>query len=94
MKPYNKHDFILDRDLTVAERLEPQRATVRFTKRALDSLDYVLRNASNDLTEEQIQTVAAAVQYAYNAVSNAANLGTVGYHALPVQVVRWKQKES
>ncbi len=90
MKPYPKHDFILDRDLTPAERLEPQRATIRFAIKYLKQLDDTLKNASNSLTEEQLETIADAVQNAYNAASNAAFLGTTGYHALPVRSVRWE----
>lgn len=90
MKPYPKYDAILRRDLTPAERLEPGIATVRFMRKMLDSLDYTLRNASDSLTEENIQTIADAVQNAYNAVSNAAYLGNSDYHALPVESIRWE----
>ena len=90
MKPYPKHDYILQRDLLPEERLEPQRNTVRQMQKMLDSFYYVLLNAADDLTEEELDTVAAAVQNAYNAVSNAAYLGISGYHALPVESVRWK----
>lgn len=90
MKPYPKHDHILHRDLTAAERLQPQRATLHFIKRMCDQLENTLNHASNDLTEEQLEKIADAVQNAYNAASNAAFLGTTGYHALPVRSVRWE----
>lgn len=90
MKPYPKHDHILHRDLTAAERLQPQRATLHFIKRMCDQLENTLNHASNDLTEEQLEKIADAVQCAFNAMSNAKNLGTSDYIPLPVRLVIWK----
>lgn len=91
MIPCPKHDFILHRDLTASERLAPAQICIRFIKDDLESLEYRIKNASNALTEEQLQTICDAVQYAYNAVSNAACLGESGYTPLPVKVVRWEK---
>ena len=90
MKICEKYDAILRRDLTAQERLEPCRAAVRFMRRSLDSLEHVLRNASNDLTEEQLLLIADAVQVACNAIDNAAFLGDSDYHARPVHLVKWE----
>ena len=90
MRICEKYDEILHRDLTAQERLEPCRVAVRFMHRSLDSLEHVIRNASNDLTEEQLQLVADAVQVACNAVDNAAFLGDSDYQARPVRLVKWE----
>ena len=90
MKPYPKHDHILHRDLTAAERLAPARTAITFMLRDLDTLEYRIKNASDDLTEAQLEIICEAVQNAYNAVNNAACLGESDYHALPVKSVRWE----
>ena len=90
---YPKHDFLLDRDLTAAERLEGQQREIEFMKRYLEQLSNTLRNASNLLTEDELMTIAEAVHNAHNAVSNATFLGQSGYHALPVDVVCWNRDE-
>lgn len=90
MKPYPKHDIILDRDLSASERLYPARSCVNFMEGMLCDLKETLIGASDSLTEKQLQTICDAVQNAYNAVSNAAYLGNSDYHALPVESIRWK----
>ena len=92
MMIYPKHDYLLNRDLTNSERLEPQRKTVEIIRRHLDELDHVLNNASDKLTEADLMVVADAVENAYNAVANAALLGTSDFHPLPVRVVRWGEQ--
>lgn len=92
MRVYNKHDYILDRDLRPRERLEPQRKTLEHMRRLIDSLELELANASDLLTEDDLLTIADAVQYAYNAVENAAFLGHSGFYPRPVRAVRWGER--
>lgn len=90
-KPYNKHDAVLDRDLTNVERLEQQRIALRTAQKRLEQFDLVLRKASDKLTEAQLQTICAAVDNALAAAENACYLGTSGYHGQPVRMVRWEE---
>ena len=92
MHIYNKHDYMLDRDLRPRERLEPQRSTIKFMRQLLDSLEYELNNASDMLTEDDLLTIADAVQNAYNAVENAAFLGHSDFYPRPVRAVRWGER--
>lgn len=92
MRIYPKHDYILDRDLTPRERLEPQRRTISFMRDLLTNLENTLNNASDALTENDLLTIADAVQNAYNAVENAVFLGESGFHPRPVRAVRWGGK--
>jgi len=89
MHIYPRHDSILGRYYTNAERLQPQLQQIAFMRRALDTLEYRVKNVSPRLTEAQLETIAQAVQAAYNAVENAACLGDSGYIARPVEVIRW-----
>ena len=90
MKVYNKHDYIQDRDLLPRERLEPQRRTISFMRELLNGLENTLNNASDALSEDDLNTIADAVQNAYNAVENAAFLGETGFYPRPVRAVRWE----
>ena len=92
MRVYNKHDYMLDRDLRPRERLEPQRNTLNYIRKLCDSLEYELSNASDQLTEEDLLTIADAVQYAYNAMENAAFLGHSDFYPRPVRAVRWGER--
>ncbi len=92
MNIYPKHDYILDRDLRPCERLEPQRNTLSHMRRLLDSLESTLNKASDQLTEDDLLTIADAVQYAYNAVENAAFLGNSDFTPRPVRAVRWGER--
>ena len=89
MKPYPKHDYILDRDLANCERTTPQIVQVWHMKKTLDKLELMLRNLSDDLTEEQLNTVCLAVEMATRAVNNAAYLGSDNVPHLPVEMVLW-----
>jgi len=90
LKVYEKHDFALGRDLHSWERLEPQRGEIALMKDYLDSLDARLMKASDDLTEDEMNKIASAVENAFNAVKNATFLGLTGFVALPVEVVEWR----
>jgi len=87
--PYNKHDFILDRDLTPAERLEPQRVALRYARQRLEQFERILDNASDRLTESDLLTICEAVDNALAAAENACFLGVSGYHPQPVHAVGW-----
>lgn len=91
MKIYPKHDYILDRDLRPCERLEPQRVEINYMHHLLDSLKNTLNNASDMLTEDELDTIADAVQMAYNAVENAAHLGSSDFVPRPVRTVGWNR---
>lgn len=88
-KPYQKYDDILKRDLTASERLEKQLCYLRFSVNYIEQFQIVIKNLSNDLTEEQLQTICDAVDSVLNASSNAAFLGMHGYEARPVKMVEW-----
>ena len=85
--PYNKHDFILDRDLTPAERLEPQRVALRYARQRLEQFERILDNASDRLTESDLSTICEAVDNALAAAENTCFLGISGYHPQPVHAV-------
>lgn len=92
MHIYNKHDYIHNRDLRPRERLEPQRNTIKFIRQLCDSLENELNNASDRLTEDDLLTIADAVQNAYNAMENATFLGHSDFYPRPVRVVRWGER--
>lgn len=88
--PYPKHDHILHRDLTAAERLEKQQAYLRQSIRYLEQSINTLKKVPDDLTEEQLMNICEAVDAAYNAAHNIAFLGIVGYEAKEVKKVEWR----
>lgn len=88
--PYNKHDAFLDRDLLPRERLEPARATLRYTGKLLRQFEDDLRNAGDHLTEEQLEIICRACDQALAAAENAAFLGHIGYNAQPLEKVEWR----
>ena len=91
--PYNKHDYILNRDLTPAERLEPQRKALEHAQGLLDHFRKILVNASDELTEKELDTIAEAVENALRAAENAAFLGTLGFNPRPVRMVSWDESK-
>ena len=62
---YNKHDYILNRDLTPAERLEPQRVELRHSISKLEDSIRWFENAGDRLTEKELQTIAENVHEVY-----------------------------
>lgn len=92
MRIYPKHDYMLDRDLRPRERLEPQLTAIHFMRQLLYSLESELNNASDQLTEDDLLTIADAVQNAYNAMENAAFLGDSDFYPRPVRAVRWGER--
>ena len=91
--PYNKHDFILNRDLTPAERLEPQRKCLEHTQNLLEQFKRTLESASDRLTENELNTIAEAVDNALRAAENAAFLGESGFNPRPVRMVSWDESK-
>ena len=87
--PYNKHDCFAGRDLTVKERLEPQRIIIEHAIEHLNIFRDILDHASDHLTEEQLLIICSAVDNALAAAQNARFLGTSGYIPQPVDAVKW-----
>lgn len=90
--PYNKHDFMLNRDLTAAERLEPARAALRFAAQLLQQFERDTLKASDRLTENQLEIICRAADQAYKAAENAAFLGYSEFNAHPLERVQWEDK--
>ena len=90
--PYNKHDYLLGRDLTAAERLEPARVALRWAVKLLEQAETTAGRASDRLTEEQLETVCRAAEQAMRAAENAAFLGVSGYIAHPAERVAWEEE--
>ena len=88
--PYCKHDELLKKDLRPRERLEPARNILFFAIQHLEQFAHTTENASDKLTDEQLETICRACDMALNAALNCSQLGVVGYHAMPVETVRWK----
>ena len=84
-----KYDEILKRNLTNAERLHDTLATISFMRRAIDTLEYKVKNVSDDLTLAQLMCIEDAVEVAYDAIQNAEFLGTCGYRAKEIYPVHW-----
>lgn len=88
-----KYDEILKRNLTNAERLHDTLATISFMRWAIDTLEYRVKNVSDDLSDEQLMCIENAVEVAYNAIQNAEFLGIRGYTPKDVySVVIWSEK--
>lgn len=94
IRPYNKHDPIIGRDLTAAERLEPARAALRLAAKLIEQAERTAENASNLLTEAELETVCRAAEQAVRAAENAAFLGVSGYIAHPVERVAWEDSRA
>jgi hypothetical protein len=91
-KPYEKHDFLLGRDLLPKERLEPQRVALRYARARLQEFERILDQASDNLTEEDMTIICKAVDNALFAAENARFLGTSGWNGRPVEMVRWEDR--
>lgn len=89
--PYNKHDYILNRDLTASERLEPQKATLRYARNLLEQFENTLNRAANDLTEEELDTIARATWNAFLAAENACFLAEPSFNPHPLETVGWNE---
>lgn len=70
---YPKHDYLLNRDLTPAERLEPQRISLARMINKLEATIDQLNNASEDLTEEQLETIASNIAWLEGEVNHQIN---------------------
>jgi len=53
-----EYDVLLNRKLTSVERLEPARTKLKQSVQLMLDLQYSLDNASDRLTEEQLETIA------------------------------------
>ena len=91
MRTYPKHDYILGRDLTPRERLEPQRNEIQHVRNMLDSFELrFLQNVPGDLSEQAMRCIADALDQVYYAVLNAHQLGASDYNPYPLRVIRWE----
>lgn len=87
--PYKKHDVMLGRDLSASERLEPARVDVRFAIRLLEQFSRTVSNASDNLTEKQLETICKAADMAWKAAENCAFLGNSEFIAHPLERIVW-----
>ena len=87
--PYKKHDEMLGRDLSAAERLEPARAALRYAVRLLEQFERDTTKASDRLSENQLETICKAADMAWKAAENCAFLGTSGFNAHPLERIVW-----
>lgn len=88
--PYNKHDALLDRDLTAAERLEPARAALRYAVKLLEQFERETNHAWDGLSDNQLQIICNATEQAWRAAENCAFLGSSGFEGHILERVSWK----
>lgn len=72
------------------ERLTPAMDAVDHAIRLMLNYQYRLRQVSEYLTDEELQTLCDAADAVASAASNAANLGWSGYEPIEVKTVRWR----
>lgn len=87
--PFTKTD-LYNRPRSNRERLEPALDTIDKAFRYLLDYQYRLRQVSEQLTDESLKSICEAAEVAYNAASNAANIGWSGCKPLPVEEVVWR----
>lgn len=87
---YNKHDDILHRDLTSAERLGDAFANIEFARRFLGQLENKLKQLPDDLTFAQLDKMDEAVQQMLHAMENAVFLGNSGYDPWNLRTIKWE----
>ena len=98
-RPYGKHDVLLGRDLTPAERMERVRKTIEWTHRLLDQIDHTLAHLPEDLgsdlddENERLYAFAHAVNQIYRATENAAFLGSYNWVPRKLYEVSWTSEE-
>ena len=90
--PYKKHDVMLGRDLSAAERLEPARASLRYAVRLLEQFSRDTTKASDGLSDDQLETICKAVDMAWKAAENCAFLGISEFNAHPLERIVWVDK--
>ena len=88
-KPCAKYDEILKRDLRPRERLDEARANIQFAVKFLESFERKLSCVHDEATEEALLALCAAADNALYAAENAAFIGSYGYEAQPVKMVKW-----
>lgn len=91
MHPYPKHDYILNRDLLPRERLEPALSALRWTKQLIEQAMDTVSNASDRLTDNQLEIICSACVQAHNAAENIAFMGISGFNAHPLKMVEWEE---
>lgn len=92
--PYKKHDAMLGRDLTNAERLEPAVHTLEHARRLLEQFSRDVQRASDRLNDEQLETICRAAYVAMQAAENAAFLGNSHFNPRPLETVKWEEAPS
>lgn len=92
IRPYEKHDLLLNVDLTAAERLEPARSALRHAYDLLRQCEDTLNHAAPGLSDAKLQVICDAAEAAHNAAMNAAFLGLSGYSPFPVKTVSWTRQ--
>lgn len=87
--PYKKHDEMLNRDISAAERLEPARSALRYAVRLLEQFERDTTKAYDGLTENQLETICKAADTAWKAAENCAFLGNSEFNAHPLERIVW-----
>ena len=87
--PYKKHDLLLGRDLTAAERLQPAIATLNHAEQLIRQFKQDVEHASDRLTEAQLDTICKAAHVAMLAAENAAFIGDMHFNPHPLETVKW-----
>lgn len=88
--PYKKHDLLLGRDLTNAERLQPAVATLDRAALLIGQFRRDVQNASDLLSEEQLEIIGKAADVILRASENATFLGWQSFDPWPLESVKWE----
>ena len=87
--PYTKTD-LHDNVRSAKERLEPAIEYAEAAIRRLLDFQSLCRGCQDPQTDESLKSICEAAEVAYNAASNAANIGWSGCKPLPVEEVVWR----
>ena len=85
----NKHDYILDRDLSPTERLGRSRSQIEYMRRYLDQLENTVNHVHPEVSEENLENFAKAIDMALRAAENAVFYGESGYFPQPLVSYGW-----
>lgn len=89
-KPFTKTD-LYGIERTPAQRLGAQREALYHMRRLLDQFEDRTDHAAADLTEENLQSIADAVEMATRAVENMAYIGHSSFTPWPVETIKWRR---
>lgn len=92
--PYQKHDYMLDRDLTNRERLQPAVATLDHAELLIAQFKRTVKCASDRLTDDQLEIICKAAHVVMLAAENAAFLGCSAFNPHPLDTVKWEEAQA